>query len=63
MMSKVNSIYSETLIELYSNFYTFKGMELAKERQNAAIAFYTALYEEVSIPYKNGRAELNRLLQ
>lgn len=54
--------YKYKLEKLYSNFYTAKGTEIAKERQQTAIEFYNRLYEEVNVSYKNGRNELNSRL-
>lgn len=54
--------YKYKLEKLYSNFYTAKGTEIAKERQQTATEFYNRLYEEINTAYKNGRDELNGLL-
>lgn len=55
--------YKYKLEKIYSTFYTAKGMELAKARQSAAVTFYNDLYREVSTPYKNGKEELERLVE
>lgn len=55
--------YKYKLEKLYSYFYTKKAAEIARERQQNAIAFYNALYREVSIPYQNGRKELENHLE
>lgn len=54
--------YKYKLEKLYSNFYTKKAMEIARERQQNAVDFYNALYREVSTPYQNGRDELEKRL-
>lgn len=54
--------YKYKLESLYSGFFTERAAEIAKERQHSAVDFYNALYNEVSIPYQNGRAELERQL-
>ena len=55
--------YKYKLEKLYSNFYTAKGAEIAKQRQLTAIAFYNDLYQEVSVSYENGIEELKRIVQ
>lgn len=52
--------YKYKLEKLYSNFYTKRAAEIARERQQNAIDFYNALYHEVSVPYQNGRNELEK---
>lgn len=52
--------YKYKLEKLYSNFYTKRAAEIARERQQNAIDFYNALYHEVSAPYQNGRNELEK---
>ncbi len=52
--------YKYKLEKLYSNFYTKRAAEIAKKRQQNAVAFYTALYREVSVPYQTGRTELEK---
>lgn len=54
--------YKYKLEKIYSNFYTVRGEELAKERQSAAVAFYNDLYREVNSMNQSGRDELERLL-
>ncbi len=54
--------YKYKLENLYSLFHTEKAMEMAKERQQAAIDFYNCLYREADSAYKGGRAELGRLV-
>lgn len=53
--------YKYKLEGLYSHFYTERGRELAEKRRQAAVAFYSSLYGELSSSYENGRAELDRL--
>jgi len=48
---------------LYSRFYTKKGTEIAKERQQAAIDFYNSLYREINSSYQNGKEELYKIIQ
>lgn len=55
--------YKYKLENLYSNFYTARATELAKERQSAAIEFYNNLYKEVNDSYENGQEELGKILQ
>lgn len=55
--------YKYKLEKLYSNFYTKRASEIAKERQQSAVDFYNALYREVSAPYQNGRNELDHWLE
>ena len=38
-------------------------MELAKERQAAAAAFYNSLYKEVQDSYGNGKEELEKFIE
>lgn len=52
--------YKYKLEKIYSNFYTTKGAEIARERQQAAIDFYNSLYQEISEAYKSGKEELDR---
>lgn len=52
--------YKYKLEKIYSNFYTTKGAEIARERQQAAIDFYNRLYQEISEAYKSGKEELNK---
>lgn len=50
--------YKYKLENVYSNFYTVKGAELAKSRQEHAVQFYNNLYEEVKMAYDGGKTEL-----
>lgn len=55
--------YKYKLENIYSNFYTARGAEIAKNRQQAAVAFYNSLYREVSTSYQNGREELEKKIR
>lgn len=55
--------YKYKLEKLYSNFYTAKGAEIAKQRQLTAIAFYNDLYQEVSVSYESGIEELKMIVK
>lgn len=55
--------YKYKLENIYSNFYTAKAAEMAKERQRIAVDFYNCLYEEADSAYKSGRDELGKLIQ
>lgn len=50
--------YKFKLEKLYSNFYTAKGEELARSRQNAAAMFYSSLLQEVNQSYICGKEVL-----
>ena len=54
--------YKYKLEKIYDRFYTAKGEEMAKQRQQAAIDFYNNLYQEVSASYKNGKDQLERVM-
>lgn len=47
--------YKHKLENLYSNFYTLRGTEIARQRQGSAIAFYDSLLSEVRETYRVGR--------
>ena len=55
--------YKYKLENLYSHFYTKRGSELAKERQQIAVDFYNSLYHEANSSYKNGKNELSKYVQ
>ena len=55
--------YKYKLEKLYSDFYTPKAAEMAKERQKAAVDFYNSLYEEASALYRDGRSAIDRILR
>ncbi len=52
--------YKYKLENLYSNFYTARARDLAKERQGAAADFYHCLYREASSSYEGGSQELGK---
>ncbi len=53
--------YKYKLENIYTKFYTEKGAQIAKSRQAAAVAYYKALYQEVSEPYRIGQKRLEKL--
>lgn len=55
--------YKYKLENLYSNFYTLRAVEIAKERQHIAVDFYNCLYQEVNASYQNGKKEMDNLLE
>ena len=55
--------YKYKLENIYSNFYTAKGEEIAKERQQTAVDFYNALYREVNEAYEIGKSELDKVIE
>ncbi|MDE7428431.1 MAG: hypothetical protein K2N00_04035, partial [Lachnospiraceae bacterium] len=55
--------YKFKLENLYSNFYTEKAKKLAEERRRIAAEFYSCLYQEVNASYRNGRSELDRVVE
>lgn len=55
--------YKYKLETIYSDFYTARAAELAKERQQIAVDFYNCLYHEVNSSYQNGKNELAGKLQ
>lgn len=55
--------YKYKLENIYDHFYTHRGEELARERQQAAVTFYENLFQEVNASYQNGNSELERLLE
>lgn len=50
--------YKYKLEDLYSRFYTSRGLEIASERRAAAISFYESMVYEVKSSYKVGRGLL-----
>lgn len=52
--------YKYKLENVYSNFYTMRAAEIAKERQHIAVDFYNCLYQEANSTYQNGRDELEK---
>ena len=55
--------YKFKLEKLYDRFFTEEGIRLARQRQNAAIAYYESLYREVSQGTEEGRRILSGLLE
>lgn len=55
--------YKYKLENLYSNFYTVRAAEIAKERQHIAAEFYNCLYREAYTSYQHGKRELDKLIQ
>ena len=54
--------YKYKLENLYTNFYTKRAAEIAKERQRIAVDFYNCLYQEANSAYQNGRNELEKFI-
>lgn len=54
--------YNIKLKNLYSNFYTKRGMDIALHRQRAAVDFFSELNEEVESAYENSE-RLDRVLE
>ena len=55
--------YKYKLENIYFNFHTARGKELAGKRQAAAVSFYNDLFREVNTLYQSGRDELERMLR
>ena len=55
--------YKFKLEKLYAKFHTARGAEMARKRQTAAAAFYSAMLEEASSAYQNGRQHLNNIMK
>lgn len=55
--------YKFKLEKLYDKFYTQKGAELARGRQEAAKAFYESIYREVNEGYTQGQRLLAGLME
>lgn len=55
--------YKYKLENLYSQFYTRKGAQMARERQQAAAAFYDSIFHEVSAAYTDGIDILRRQME
>lgn len=55
--------YKYKLENLYSNFFTKRGTELAKERQQSAVRFYNDIFNEVSSSYITGQNALDKFIQ
>ena len=52
--------YKFKLEKLYDKFYTARGSELARSRQQIAASFYENLYREVNIGYAEGKEMLRK---
>lgn len=50
--------YKYKLEHIYDKFYTARGAEIAKKRQNAAVSFYNSMLEEIRSSYENGIQKL-----
>lgn len=55
--------YKYKLENLYSQFYTRKGAQMARKRQQAAAAFYDNIFREVSEAYTDGVDILRRQME
>lgn len=55
--------YKYKLESLYEHFYTRKGAQIARERQQAAVAFYDNIFQEVSAAYTDGVDILRRQME
>lgn len=55
--------YKYKLENMYSKFYTEKGLAMAKEKQNAAADFYNSLYAEISKIYSLGQNQLKNYIK
>ena len=55
--------YKVKLEKLYDRFYTKRGVELARQRREAAEAFYESLYREVNTGYTAGRQMLKKKIE
>lgn len=54
--------YKYKLENLYNNFYTQRGNEIAKERRSSAVSFYENMVKEVKNSYELGLELLNEEL-
>ena len=52
--------YKFKLEKLYDKFYTARGAELARSRQQIAASFYESLYREVNTGYTEGKEMLRK---
>lgn len=55
--------YKYKLEKMYSRFYTKRGAEMARERQNTAVQFYESIYQETNGLYEAGREHLNEVME
>ncbi|MDI6618860.1 MAG: HD domain-containing protein [Clostridiales bacterium] len=54
--------YKFKLENIYDKFFTQRGKQIAKERQESAVSFYNSMLSEVRSCYSCGRTELSALL-
>lgn len=54
--------YKYKLEKLYDKFYTKRGTQIAKEREQSAIAFYSSMLKEVKECYQSGISEIENIL-
>lgn len=54
--------YKYKLENLYQNFFTDRGAEIAKQRQLSAVNFYNNILGEVRDSYKDGKVHLNKYI-
>lgn len=54
--------YKFKLENVYTHFFTEKGAEIAKGRQQTAVDFYNGLFDEINSAYKNGRDILSEYI-
>lgn len=54
--------YKYKLEKIYDNFFTVRGSEIAKQRQQAAIDFYNSLFGEAQGAYQDGRKYLAAII-
>lgn len=54
--------YKFKLEKMYSVFFTQRGSQIARHRQDIAIAFYENMYKEVNDTYKTGKSMLESKL-
>lgn len=55
--------YKYKLEDLYSHFFTKRGLEIALQKQDIARVFYNKLFQEVDTVSKNGRELLKKALK
>ena len=55
--------YKYKLETIYEHFYTARGKELARERQEAAVAFYQNMLKEVRAIYQSGNRMLDEYIE
>ena len=55
--------YKFKLEKIYNEFYTQRGLQIAKERQLSAVSFYNSMLSEIKLCYENGRSGLSDILE